>query len=455
MSKTIDQWSLGYYLLQCYSNLHYRCYFKKIYINNPANMPRNESVILAANHQNALIDAMAFVYSTKCQPVFLARADIFKGRFIIRFLTFINISPIYRMRDGASSVKKNDEVFDITLSVLKNKINPLGMFPEGSHSDKRRLRPLKKGIFRIAFMAQEEYKNNPGVKIVPVGIDYSHYQNYKSTLFINYGAPIEVSEYYDLYTENNNQAVNNLREKLGKEISELIIDIQTEEYYDLYQNLRIVYNADMRKKLKIIGNTLLDRFNADKKMISVLDKYRSKNPDEINSLSKKMQTYTEGLKNLNLRDWVLRKEKYPFLTRILESFLLILLSPVQILGLINNYIPYKIPAQYIRKIKDLQFHSSFKFVLGMLIFPVYYIILIVLAQIFIDPIWLKLAYFVSIPLTGIFTFPYYIRLKKLNAKFRYSRLIRIKDKRILQLKALRKDIIASMNKITEYNANLI
>ncbi len=70
MSKTIDQWSLGYYLLQCYSNLHYRCYFKKIYINNLANMPRNESVILAANHQNALIDAMALFILQNASPYF-------------------------------------------------------------------------------------------------------------------------------------------------------------------------------------------------------------------------------------------------------------------------------------------------------------------------------------------------------------------------------------------------
>lgn len=451
MGKTIDQWAFDYYLLQCYANLGYRCYFKKIYINNRANMPRHESVILAPNHQCALIDALAFVYSTKCQPVFLARADIFKKRLTIRFLTCINIAPIYRMRDGASSVKKNEEVFESTLTILKNKLNPLCLFPEGTHGDKRRLRALKKGIFRIAFIAQEAYKNEPGVKIVPVGIDYSHYQNFQCSQLINYGKPIEVSEYYDIYAENNNQGINQLRERLEKEMRKLMIDIQTEEYYDLYQNLRIVYNAEMRKKINIKGNTHLDRFNADKKMIAILDKCLDENPDEINVLNQKMNKYTTGLKRVNLRDWVLRSEKYSLLSRITESVILLALSPFYILGLINNYIPYKIPVRFIRKIKDPQFHSSFKLAIGMITFPIYYIILIVLALIFIDPAWLKPAYIISIPLSGIFAFRYYIRVKKLYARFRYSRLVRIKDKTIIQLKKLREDITEHMNKITEHN----
>lgn len=449
MSRTIDQWTWDYWLVQRYVNLFYRSYFKMIYVNNLKNLPRNQPVILAPNHQNALIDALAYVYSAKCQPVFLARADVFKGRLLRHFLNFLNIMPIYRMRDGAASLKKNEEIFEKTLEVLKNKYNPLLLFPEGTHGDKRRLRPLKKGIFRIAFMAQEYYKNEQGVRIVPVGIDYSNYQKFRSNLFINYGKPIEVSEYYSLYTENRIDAINKLRDRLAREISNLMIDIQTEEYYDLYQSLRIIYNSEMRKKLNIKGRTLLDKFTADKKMISVLDDFKDKNPGEINSLNKKVSDYMAGLNSFNLRDWVLRRDFYPLITRGLEALSLLILLPFYILGLVNNYIPYKIPDIYTKKIKDPQFHSSFKLVMVMIFFPVYYIILVVIGLIFINPLWLKLAYFVTIPLTGLFAFKYYIRLKKLWAKFRYSRLVKKKNNHIQKLKKLRKDIIDKMNNIVE------
>jgi 1-acyl-sn-glycerol-3-phosphate acyltransferase len=449
MSRTIDQWTWDYWLVQRYANLFYRGYFKKIYINNLDNLPRNQPAIIAPNHQNTLMDALAFVYSAKCQPVFLARADIFKGRIMIHFLNFLNIMPIYRMRDGVSNVRKNDEIFEKTLSVLKNKLNPMCLFPEGTHGDKRRLRPLKKGIFRIAFMGQEFFKDNPGVKIVPVGLDYSHYQNFRGTLFINYGRPIEVSEYYNLYTENSNEAINKLKEKLAGEISKLMIDIQTEEHYDLYQGMRTVYNPEMRKKLKIAGKSLLDKFIADKRMISILDEYSGENPEDMSALNNKVSQYFKELDELNLRDWVLRRDRYPFIMRILEALALFILLPVYLLGVINNYLPYKLPTILIKNIKDRQFHSSFKHVMAMLFFPAYYIILTVLALVFLWTWWLKIAYILALPLTGLFSFNYYIRLKKLYAKHRYSRMQRKKKGSIHELKRLRADIISSMDRIVE------
>jgi len=128
---------------------------------------------------------------------------------------------------------------------------------------------------------------------------------------------------------------------------------------------------------------------------------------------------------------------------------LLILLPVHLLGVINNYLPYKIPTILIKNIKDHQFHSSFKHVMAMVFFPVYYIILMVPALVFLWTWWLKLAYIITLPLTGLFAFKYYIRFKKLSARFRYSRLNSKKSSKIHDLKILRKDIISSMDRIVE------
>jgi len=174
--KKIDEWALDYWLLQRYAIFCYNIYYRKVEVINRHNIPRDYPVILAPNHQNALMDALAIVCNMPYQCVFLARADIFKGKRLIRLLTFMNIMPVYRIRDGIEKVKMNDAVFGKTVDVLHNKLNPLCLFAEGNHGDKRRLRPLVKGLFRIAFQAQEKYGNNPVVKIVPIGYDYGHYQ---------------------------------------------------------------------------------------------------------------------------------------------------------------------------------------------------------------------------------------------------------------------------------------
>jgi 1-acyl-sn-glycerol-3-phosphate acyltransferase len=443
--KSIDEWALDYYLLQSYAKLIFRIFYRKICVINRNNIPVNQPVILAPNHQNALMDAMVLVCESGYQVVFLARADIFKGKMLIKFLTFINIMPIFRIRDGYENVKRNDVVFEKTLQILRNRLNPLGMFPEGNHGDRRRLRTLVKGIFRIAFLAQEDFGSNPGVKIVPVGIDYGHYQNFRTTVFVNVGKPIEVSDFYPVFIENPVLAINQLKERYADEITKLMINIQTEEYYDLFMFLRNLYNDDMRKRLGIPGSSLPEKFTADKAMIDMLNLELETNPDNISQMNTLVKEYQEVLKKTGLRDWVIKKEKYSITGLVLTSIIAIILLPVFIFGFMHNYPLYWFAESRVKRIKDPQFHSSFKFVIGMLGLPAWYGILI-LILIFI-PVsgWIKLIYMLLVPVTGLFSFEYFIRGKKLLSKIRYC-IGRVKGStEITNLRSLRNMILVRMN----------
>jgi 1-acyl-sn-glycerol-3-phosphate acyltransferase len=106
--------------------------------------------------------------------------------------------PVYRMRDGYETLKLNDEVFLKTVDVIKNK-NGLVILPEGNHDGHRRLRQLKKGICRIAFSAEEINDYNLNIRLIPVGLEFSHYYRFRQVLTVVYGKPIEVSEYIETY----------------------------------------------------------------------------------------------------------------------------------------------------------------------------------------------------------------------------------------------------------------
>ena len=448
--KSIDEWSLRYWLLQHYMKLFYWLYFRKVESVNNANLPRKMPVILAPNHQNALTDALAFCYDTELQPVFLARADIFKKKAAIAFLTDINIMPVFRIRDGISNVRKNDEIFEKSLRIVQNKINPLCIFPEGNHGDKRRLRPLVKGIFRIAFMAQETYGEIPSVKIVPMGIDYSHYQKFRSTLFLNYGKPIEISEFYPLWKENPVEAINRLRDRLSEELKKLIIHIETVEYYDLYMKLREVYNPSMRERMGIKDNSLAGRFRADKKMIDLLDQALGKKPEVIASLNQQMTEYQNLLKQYNFRDWVIKKGKFSLSVLLADALLLILALPVFIYGFIANILPFYIPVRIARsKIKDPQFHSTFKFVLAMIFFPLMYLMWMIPGFILIENGWARLAFVLSLPLAGMAGWFYFIHFKKMRSRFRLFRMNLAGNPAAKNLTRLRQEIIEHMDPITQ------
>jgi 1-acyl-sn-glycerol-3-phosphate acyltransferase len=445
--KSIDQWALDYWLLQRYARFCCRFFYRKIVINDLDNIPSNQPVILAPNHQNALMDALAMVCGSEFQVVFLARADIFKSRILARVLTFMNIMPIYRIRDGYENVKRNDEVFEKTNQVLRNMYNPLCLFPEGNHGDRRRLRGLVKGLFRIAFMAQEQYGEKRGIVIIPLGINYGHYQNFRSTLLINYGKPIQVSEYYSVYAENPGQAINQLKERYAAEVSRLMIDIQSEEYYETYMSLRTILNDDMRGRLGIADHSLTGKFKADKAMIAILDKELASAPDNIKNLDVLVKEYHSGLQKTSLRDWVIKKEKYPMAGIVVSALLKLILLPLFIAGFINNILPYWFVASKGAQIKDTQFRSSFKFVIGMIAFPVWYLVYAGLLGFVHINGWLKLLYILSMPLTGLFAFHYYISLKKLKSKFLYTIGVIMGKQDILKLKSQRKNIIGMMNEL--------
>jgi len=430
--ETIEKKNIYYTLLKPYVDFITKIYFRTT-VNNFDKVPTDEIIIYAPNHQNALMDALAVLATVDTEPVFLARADIFKKKTIEKILTFLKILPIYRIRDGKESLKNNDAIFQKTIDVLKNK-NGLVLLPEGSHAGIRKLRPLKKGIFRIAFEAEEANDFKLDIKIVPVGLDWSHYSKFRSRLFVNYGEPISVSDYYEEYKNNAPRALYLLRERLEKELKRYMIHIENDEFYDMIDQLRYIYLPEMIRKKGLQWNKQPDMFNAQKEIIKNLETYIENNPSEAADLKEKTEKYISLLEKLNLRNWVIQKGSFNIFGILVQLLLSIIFLPLYIYGSIVNYLPYKLPVILTKKVKDPQFISSFRDVIGMLLFPIYYIILGIISH-FIDVEWYyKLAFFVFSPITGLFAFQYYIAVKKLFAKIRYTIKKWFKNKDLQELK---------------------
>jgi 1-acyl-sn-glycerol-3-phosphate acyltransferase len=449
----IDKSSFFYWLLQQYAKFAMRLYFKKIESQNRQNIERGKPVIIASNHQNALMDALLLVYDTGFQPVFLTRADIFKGNLVLRILRFLKMMPIYRVRDGVENLKRNEEIFDQSLQILQNSYNPLCIFPEGNHNERRKLRPLSKGVFRIAFSAQQSYGKPDGAKIVPVGVDYSDYRKLHQAVTIIYGKPINIAEFYPAFLIDSAEATQQLKDRLFGAMKELMIDIQHDEYYDLYMNLRTIYNPALYAKMGIDNKTGLNRFKADKNLIRMLDLHYDQSPADLNELDIKTKTYISLLNKHNLRDWVVRKNDIHLPVLAAETLMLVLLLPVFIPGFVINILPYYIPVAFTRKnVKDLQMHSSFKFVISMVLFPVWYLILFLPVSFLAHSFWQVIALLLSFPLSGYLSFHIYLRMKKYWGKIRFLMMKHFRKTNYQDIMRLRTEIINSLNQIIgKYN----
>ncbi len=408
--------SFFYSLLFWSVYLYFNVYFRRFSVTGRNNIPAGKPIIFAGNHQNALMDALSILFAARGKVVFLARADLFKKKYIARILFFMRILPVYRIRDGISSMGQNDATFKKAAEILRAG-TPIALFPEGNHAGYKRLRSLKKGICRIAFMAEEQAGYNLDLHIVPSGIDYSNYSDPGARLLVKYGKPIRVADFIPQHHENPQKALSLLRDKLSEEMEPLMINISSEEDYDTYMNACKIFVPAILRKLKIRNNHH-NRLLQEKEVIFRLGQAEKEYPLAFESLRNGLQIYNKLLYQYGLRDWLLRKKKMPFLSFALDLFISLLLSPIYFYGLIINYIPYKLPLLFSRKVKDPVFHSSIHFGTGLVIFPLFHLILLTIFSLLTKGILLKIAFAISLPLSGIFTFYYYIHFLKLGGKFR-------------------------------------
>jgi 1-acyl-sn-glycerol-3-phosphate acyltransferase len=215
-------------------------YFRKIIVEGKENLPKNRPVILVANHQNALIDPLLLATHTRLNPWFLTRAAVFTNKFVSSLLHFIRMLPVYRVRDGFSTIQQNQATFDQTFEVLR-KNGTVVIFAEGSHSLVRNLRPLSKGFTRMAFGLKEKYPELEPV-ILPVGLQFSAHMRSGSRVRITFGKVIPV----DMPSSQSGK----LTKSVESALKELIVDIPNDGYEGVLQRL-IENEVDLTSKQEV------------------------------------------------------------------------------------------------------------------------------------------------------------------------------------------------------------
>ncbi|AOW21924.1 lysophospholipid acyltransferase family protein [Urechidicola croceus] len=294
-------------------------YHKKIVVAGKENIPKKGAVLFVCNHQNALLDPLIIGTTNKRNTHFLARAGVFKKKILAKFFGSVQMIPIYRIRDGWQTLSKNEAIFQKCIQILKDE-KALLIFPEGSHNLKRTVRPLSKGFTRILFGALEKYPDL-NIQIVPIGLNYNSILNYPSSVVINYGKPLNLQKYWDKDDVIN--STNFLKEDVRAQIKLLTTHIENNENYDMTLT-----------KLKSLNADFL-------------------NPIETNKL----------IKNIDKRE-IKTITKQPTAKKTLLYYIVIL----------NSIIPWLIWKKLQKKITELEFTSTFRYGLGITLFPLFYTI---------------------------------------------------------------------------------
>jgi len=407
--------SFFYSALKVYATDIFKRSFSVVEVNGENNIPKGESVIFAPNHQNALIDAMAILATTPSKVIFLARADLFKKPTTAKALRALRIMPAYRIRDGIQNLKKNNDSFDQSVDTLLHK-EYLCLMAEGGQDPHRRLRPLVKGMFRIAFSTQEQLPENDFVKIVPVGIDYGNYDHTGHHLIVNYGKPISIEDYWKDYQENAPVTQNRLRDELHSRMSELMMDVQSEKYYDTFYASSYLFNKEVLDEMGLDDNET-NRLAVRKEIVSRLSKIEEENESDLAQLDALCQKWNASHKDVAFSAKV-REDGCSFdCSLLLNIIYMAVFSPFLIYSLIFNGGPFALTKHLTKRSRGTGFEYSFVFGLATLGFPVIYLLYTLIAA-FIYPYWpFLLAFFCSLPVSFYFFIRYRWRWNYVKERF--------------------------------------
>ena len=448
MQKPIQDFSIGYTLLKHYSRFYVRKFFKTTTIVGLDNIPKNTPVIITPNHQDTLMDALCIIYNVHGRAVFMARADIFgKSKLIANTLRFLKILPLYRIRDGVKELKNNDASFEEAVGVLEAR-QKLVVLPEGSHVGERRLRQLKKGVARIAFMAEERNNFELGIQIVPAGLDYTHYINVGARFMVQYGKPIPVAKYKDLYQENPQKAMAAMMDDIRAGMLPLMLNLDNEAEYKTLETLDDIYINDLYKghqsRRRVKHTEILAKKQQKGEKLLAFAQSQSAEYENTKQLTTEFRTLLE---KLNLRLWTVAKDSYSVFGIFFNRLLQLLFLPVFLLGFIPNILPFYLPVRFTRGIKDPQFLSSVRFVIAVVVFTLFYLIYLIPLMIFLPKWWMAILAVVAMPFLGSFAFRYYVWFCKTTARARINRYRRRKNADWLRLTECRDGILNVLRKL--------
>lgn len=410
-----------------------RVYLGKIHVENGNLIPKGEPFIFVANHPSSLLDPLVCAGSLGVPIYFLGRADLFKKKLVAKFLRATHMWPIYRSIDGKDSLSKNEKVFKECYASLKEG-NPILLYGEGFTDEQfvRRVKKIKKGAVRIAMGAELEYDFNLNIKIVPIGINYTNPENLGSDLIIRVAEPIKIKDYKAKYEQNNVKTLLEITDELEKKIQNQIIHVKDSGDLKSFEKLIQLDECSMHYSTSDGVPSLSKRWEKTKWLSEKINGLQN---EEKESIFKKVNSFWNDVNVPTAELFIIRGLKSNRINIFSEIIILLIGSPIALLGLVVNLPLFilleKIPPKLTRR---STFYPGMKVAFGAILTPILLLIECTLILPFVEIPYLLPIFLVGGILSGVVAVKYLVVWKRFLRKIYAKRRLREGDRESLQMK---------------------
>jgi 1-acyl-sn-glycerol-3-phosphate acyltransferase len=191
-----------YSVLRWIAGIALHWFYRDIRIVGADRIPESGPLLVAVNHQNALVDSLIVSWLMPQRITMTAKATLAANPFISLFFRMMRVVPLRRMSDEARNSgelpfdrSRNTEAFREILSVLHQNGTVL-IFPEGKSHNETGLEPLKTGLARLALQARDETALS-GLRILPVGLVFEDKSTPGTVVGAYVAEPIDLDSWPD------------------------------------------------------------------------------------------------------------------------------------------------------------------------------------------------------------------------------------------------------------------
>lgn len=423
-----------------------RIYFQRIEVTGVEHVPLNTPVIFVLNHPNALVDPVFLLCLAPREVSFLAKAPLFRMPVIGYLVKALDSLPVYRRQDEGQDVSKNQETFVAARRLLASG-GTIGICPEGVSHDEPGLRPIKTGAARISLAAVSTGEVSE-LKIVPAGLYYTSKTSFRSDALLYFGTPIDV-EPVQLEPDGTppREAVRLLSDKIEKALRAVILDAKHEEELLTTARAERIFSSAPNTGA---GDSLKDELRLQQRFIKAYSILQSSQPDRLRKLEVRMVRFEEELNQAGVDSDELSlpgSTARVFAAIARRSLLFLLMLGPALIGTVAHYPAYKLGGllskRFSRDSDDVI--STIKIISAMLLFPLTWIAIAVVAYVFFG--WLvALPALVIIPFAGYAAIVFFEELDKSIAGVRVLMFFLMRRRFFVRLlaerNAIRNEIIA-------------
>jgi glycerol-3-phosphate O-acyltransferase / dihydroxyacetone phosphate acyltransferase len=306
-------------------------------------------VILAANHNNAMVDALLVATSINREVRLTAKATLLDHPVTRLVVLATGIVPLRRRADerrtgGEGNVTRNEDAFREVVATLGSG-GVILIFPEGISHSGPQLAPLRTGCARMALQARRS--GVAGVQIVPVGLTFEHKESPRTSVFMQLGQPIDVDETLGSATDDG--MVETLTARLDHGLRQVTLNFPTHE-----EALRVL---DLSRTLGRLFDRLRELSEGDTPLsesVSLarrLDEIRLAMPTLSSEMIARVDAFLNRLErfarrvtalHLPLNDiWMPTSVGSGIWFVVRESLLIAITAPIALWGRINHWLPLR------------------------------------------------------------------------------------------------------------------